>query len=237
MDGLPPLVSIPYLGGGSALFGPWRRLESRGFNVAVLRLPGREARTAENPIAEFSELLGALEQHVVAALPDGPFAVFGYCSGSIIAFELAHLVATRGLSPLGLFAWDCDAPHLYRVPEAMSALPSQDFRARVASFGGMDSQIVESDELMEHVEPVLRADAALFESYTCAAREPLDVPFSVAGVRDGAGASLPSLLAWSAQTAAGFTLRLGGHGHFLDDAGMGNLARWIARDLAALMEG
>jgi len=115
------LVCIPYAGGGAAVFRAWPALLP-DVEVAVVRLPGWEARFTQPPFRDFGALLDALAAEV-APVRDRPLALFGHSLGALLAFEVARrMSADTGPGPVQLFVSGC------RAPERFSFSPHPNFR-------------------------------------------------------------------------------------------------------------
>jgi len=72
------------------------------------------------------------------------------------------------------------APVRRREPVLHGASDAE-LKARLRAFNGTPREILENDELMELVLPVLRADFAVLETYEYHEEPPLDVPLTVLG--------------------------------------------------------
>ncbi|HCG01783.1 MAG TPA: hypothetical protein DEV93_14730 [Chloroflexi bacterium] len=59
-----------------------------------MRPPGRESRVGETPYTEMEALVAAAVDALLPLL-DRPFALFGHCSGDLVAFEFARLRRAR----------------------------------------------------------------------------------------------------------------------------------------------
>jgi medium-chain acyl-[acyl-carrier-protein] hydrolase len=152
-----------------------------------------------------------------ALLPyaDVPFAFFGHSMGGLIAFELArHLRDQGGPHPRHLFISGGrapqiadDSPHTYDLPEA-------EFIEEVARLNGTPREVLENEELMRLLTPLLRSDFSVCQTYEYVPGPPLDCPISVyGGVRD-LEVTREHLEGWREQTVAGVTLRMFPGDHF-----------------------
>lgn len=104
------LFCFPYSGVGASVFARWpRRID--GAEVCLVQPPGRENRLREEHFGTYGEFADSFVDAVGSAL-DRPFALFGHCAGALPVFEVARVLAARGLGmPDRLFVSAQVAPH------------------------------------------------------------------------------------------------------------------------------
>jgi surfactin synthase thioesterase subunit len=92
------LLCIAHAGAGAGRFRAWLGALPPDVALWAARLPGRESRALEPPLTDLdavlAELLDGLDD-----VPAAPLALFGHCSGAIVAFALARALAARGAPP------------------------------------------------------------------------------------------------------------------------------------------
>jgi surfactin synthase thioesterase subunit len=104
------LFCFPYSGVGASVFAGWPRWID-GAEVCLVQPPGRENRLREAHFGTYEELADSFVDAVGFAL-DRPFAFFGHCAGALPAFEVARVLAARGLRmPDRMFVSSQVAPH------------------------------------------------------------------------------------------------------------------------------
>src|SRR5205823_631917 len=140
---------------------PWVDALPATIEVCPVQLPGREGRFGEPAFTRMAPLVDALAR----ALPPHlgrPFAFFGHSMGALVGFELARLLRREhGLEPAHLFVSGCAAPQLRDPGRPLHRLPDAEFRQELRRLGGTPPAVLENDELMGLVLPLLRADFAL----------------------------------------------------------------------------
>lgn len=208
------LFCLPYAGGSALNFRTWPSYLPPHVEVCAVQLPGRGGRIGTPP---FTEAQALVRSAAPALLPymDVPFAFFGHSMGGLLAFELArHLRDRGGPRPQHLFISGRrapqvadDSPHTYNLPEA-------EFIEEVARLNGTPREVLENEELMRLVTPLLRSDFSVCQTYEYVPGPPLDCPISVfGGVRD-LEVTREHLEGWREQTVAGITLRMFPGDHF-----------------------
>ncbi|MDI5978867.1 thioesterase II family protein [Amycolatopsis magusensis] len=226
------LFCLPYGGGGTAVFREWGAGLPDSIEVAAVRLPGRESRMGEPPIAEMSHLLPELATALIH-LMDRPFAFFGHSMGARVAFELArHLRRTGAPGPAHLFVSGCPAAQLPPRPP-LHALPREELVHRLREMGGVEPEVFELPGLLDVLLPVLRADFAVVETFPYTAMPPL--PCSITGFAGNGDpeATGAEVAAWRTQTVADFSLHEFTGGHFFVHERLPELLRVISGTLRA----
>jgi medium-chain acyl-[acyl-carrier-protein] hydrolase len=199
------LYCLGRAGAGATPFRPWEELVGPGVELCAVRLPGRENRIREPPLASAAAVVEELSA-VVAEDAETPFALFGHCAGALVMFELARALRHRGLpSPSALFVGEQVAPAA-AGPPGDGELTRADLLRRLEALGGTEAKLLGSDEFLALMEPALRADFRLVDTYAYEPGPPLDTPITVLASADWA--EVGDLVAWRAETARAFTLRL-----------------------------
>jgi medium-chain acyl-[acyl-carrier-protein] hydrolase len=181
-------------------------------DVQPIEYPARGSRWTEDVPPSLEALAHAVEVEMGRA-PHDPYALLGHSLGGVVAFQVARLLVAAGTRlPVMLCVVAAPAPHLPRR-ELIHQLPEDEFVDKVVGYGGVPQEVVESDELLSLVLPIVRADFKLLEDFECG-RDPLPIPISVFGGLEDKAVSAADLLAWGAQTTKSFRCRFYPGGHF-----------------------
>jgi medium-chain acyl-[acyl-carrier-protein] hydrolase len=225
------LFCFPHAGGGAATFRLWIDDLPADIDLCSIRLPGRESRLREPSIRRLTDLGPALA-HAIAGQLDLPFALFGHCSGALVAFELARELRRAGHpAPVRLFASAFPAPRHGTDGGAVHALPFEAFVEHLRQLGLLPAALLNSPNLLRMFEDGLRADFELFETASYAKEAPLDVPISVFGARRDQSVTLEELVDWGQETRQEFALRLFPGDHTFFESARQTITRAVASDL------
>ncbi|MDH6113684.1 pyochelin biosynthetic protein PchC [Kitasatospora sp. MAP12-15] len=206
------LVCLPHAGGSASFYVPASRALSPAVDVLAVQYPGRQDRHAEAPLDDLDTLAGRI---CAALLPwtDLPLALFGHSMGAVLAFEVARRLETHGVRLRQLLVSGRRPPCL---PERgrTHLLPDDRLLADLRSMDGTAAQLLDDEELMRLLLPVLRADYRAVETHRYRAGAPLSCPITVlTGDRDPK-VSVEEACRWSEHTSADFELQVLPGGHF-----------------------
>jgi surfactin synthase thioesterase subunit len=231
MDTASPrcLFSFPHAGGGAST-GSIDTLS--GWNIARVRLPGRESRLAEARFERMGPLISALADAIEGYL-DRPFAFFGHSMGAAIAFELARELRRRGRRlPDMLIASGARAPQFRRNHMPSAATSREKLLDELRRLEGIPVEILDDPAVMRAILPALEADAALYRTYVYAEEPPLASAIRAYGGESDPNIRPDHLTAWREQTTTSFAVRTFPGGHFYLHTGREDFQRALAEDLA-----
>jgi len=178
------------------------------------------------------EVVGALRA-ALAEQPASPLALLGYCSGALVAFELARSLAASGQPPVRLIACASPGPQVIDRNRGVHQMPRPRLISYLREYEITPELILGDEDVFGVFEPAIRADFELFEAQPHRPGPALELPVSVLGGRHDHGVEFDELLAWRDVTAAEFSVRLlpGGHGFIA--TGAEATARALRTELSA----
>jgi medium-chain acyl-[acyl-carrier-protein] hydrolase len=208
------LFCLPYAGGGASVYRLWLSGLPSFVELCPIQIPGRENRFRDTKFTSLPPLVHALAQALDPHL-DKPFVLFGHSMGAKLAFELARLLRREhGPEPLHIFVSGHGAPHIQSTESPIHALPEAEFIREVQRYEGMPQEVLESEELMRYLLPILRADFSVNESYVYTKEPPLRSSITAFGGLRDENVSRDDLEAWREQTTASFDYLMFPGGHF-----------------------
>ncbi|QKG27194.1 thioesterase II family protein [Actinomadura verrucosospora] len=169
------LFAFPNAGAGPNVFTGLARRLPGWIDLWAVALPGREARFGEPPRTELAPLTAELADALLPHL-SRPYALFGDCSGALLAFLVAHRVRELGgPAPVRLVVRAYPPPDIVnRTPRELLALESAEFWRRLVSQGRIPPEIAAIDDMREVFEPAFRADYRLLAQYEYRPMPPLN---------------------------------------------------------------
>lgn len=208
------LFCLPYAGGGASAYRSWLAGLPSFVELCPIQMPGRENRIRDTMFTRLPPLVRALAQALYPHL-DKPFVFFGHSLGAKLAFELTRLLRREhGPEPLHLFVSGHGAPHKPSTESPIHALPDAEFILEVQRYEGMPQEVLESEDLMRYLIPILRADFSVNESFVYTEEPPLRSSITAYGGLRDEKVSRDDIEAWREQTTANFEFLMFPGGHF-----------------------
>lgn len=202
------------------------------FEIVAVNLPGRGRRMAEPSFTSLSSLARALARTIGSSALK-PFAFFGHSMGSFVAYETARQLRHEyGIQPLQLFVSGAIAPHL-PDPHPLHHLSDKEFFEGIRDLGGMPDEVLESEELIELLLPILRADFVAAETYNCPVGDPLPCPIAVFAGDSDPIAPLTGVSQWNLHSTLSVTINTYPGGHFFLNSNLTEITQRIGADLTA----
>ncbi|MAT97960.1 MAG: putative thioesterase [Anaerolineaceae bacterium] len=207
------LFCLPHAGGGAGSYRDWVAGLAPEVEVVPVQLPGRETRFFERPFTTITPLLDALSEALRPFL-DKPFAFFGHSLGALIAFELVRRLQSDGVVSKHLFVSGYSAPHLPDKLPPMHHLDDAQFVAALQDLDTMPTAVLENEELLTLLLPLLRADFAIYEQYQFQVGEPIACPLTILGGKSDPLVPPKMLLPWHEHTTQPGEVHLFDGSHF-----------------------
>jgi medium-chain acyl-[acyl-carrier-protein] hydrolase len=228
------MFCLPYAGGGASVYRGWGASLPNYLEVCPVQLPGRESRLREAPFTDLKTMVPAVADALVPYM-DLPFVLFGHSMGAAIAFELTRELRRRGRpQPLHLFVSGRRAPHLPAREEPIHALPEPEFLAKLRELNGTPEEVLQHEELMKLLLPILRADFGVNETYEYTEGEPLQAGISALGGIGDKDVLREDVDAWRQHTTGRFRARMFPGDHFFIHGNKDLVLEAVARDLAEI---
>ncbi|MEU3742387.1 alpha/beta fold hydrolase [Streptomyces sp. NPDC032198] len=230
------LYAFPHAGAGVTTVRQLCVELSDTFDAFAVRLPGRESRLGDPVETVMPELADKLAAELLHHAEGRPVVLYGHCAGSTIAFEVARRLGPARVRALVVSSHP--APGSVRR-EPTWELPRADFLQQVVKDGYLPSQLLANEELLDIVEPALRADYELLETYELelyegGGTEPVPVPTVAVHGHDDHTVDPTQVGAWSALTTGPFRFVSLPGDHDLPSSRPADLAAAIREALTAV---
>ena len=189
----------------------------------------------ERPINRLMPLAQSIAQSLLLCM-DKPFVFFGHSMGALLSFEVARQLRRQcSQQPSHLFVSGRRAPQVPDNDPPTNALPESDFVAELRRLNGTPKEVLEHEELLQFMLPILRADFEVNETYEYAPESPLSCPITACGGLNDTDVRREDLDAWREQTNGSFVLRMFPGDHFFLNAYQPLFLRSLSYDLHHLV--
>lgn len=158
------LFCFPYAGGSASLYYNWKHKVPDDIEIIPVELAGRGSRASEPLYSTFEELINDIYPWVKEQILNGPYALFGFSMGGLIAYEVyRRALKDRMPLPHHLFIVGREAPNteIFKV----NHLNDTDFIEEVYSYDGMSTELYQNKEVLKYFLPILRSDFGIHETY------------------------------------------------------------------------
>jgi medium-chain acyl-[acyl-carrier-protein] hydrolase len=224
------LFVLPPAGGGSFIYHGWDEATPANVKVCPVHLPGRGGRLHEPAFTRLAPLVRSLGQ-AMSPYFNKRFALFGHSMGALVIFELSRYLRNEyGVEPQALFVSGGRAPD---VPEGRKdyLLPDGEFVEMLRELNGTPAEILDNQEALQLLLPVIRADFEVIQTYEYSEGRPLSSPIVAFGGTSDAGTPQEVIRPWSRHTTGSFSLTMLPGGHFFIDESRSELLRLLSREL------
>jgi medium-chain acyl-[acyl-carrier-protein] hydrolase len=157
--------------------------------------------------------------------------------GALLSFEVMRQLHRNSLGgPKQLFVSGRGAPQLPEKEPPKHNLPDAEFTEELRRLNGTPKEILENEEVMEYMIPLLRADFAICETYTYTPGAPFDCPITALGGLQDVEVTRDRLDAWREQTTGKFRLRMFSGDHFFIQTVESLLLQTLNQELHSLLK-
>lgn len=210
------LICFPHVGGSAALYRKWASRLHDNVELCAVELPGRGRRFGEKPFVSLKDCVAAFHANL-SLVQDKPFFLFGHSMGALMAYEWSVLLnQEKQCLPQGIFLSAFGAPHVTPRPEKLlHLLEDKKFIEELKELKGTPPEVLQHQELMDLLMPMIRADLQMVETYHYEPNNhPLPMPFHVMGGLEDEQVQKKHLEAWKDLTSTFFDLSYFEGGHF-----------------------
>ncbi|HEY1750198.1 MAG TPA: alpha/beta fold hydrolase [Caulobacteraceae bacterium] len=210
------LLCLPHSGGSASTFRPWiKRYAAAGVTVCPVEYPGRGSRATEPLPSSVEEIAVAMRRDLGDWLRAAPYAVLGHSLGALVGYSLAERIELAGeRAPERLVLCAARAPSGGRA-SPWHLLSRAALIDRLRTLGGMAERVLDNDEVLDIILPVIRADLATAEAWQSGrGYAPLKAPLIVVAGSADPMAPADSALAWRAYARGDFAAEVLTGDHF-----------------------
>lgn len=176
------LFCLHFAGGNKYSYRAFVQKAPSFINIIPLEAPGRGARMGEALLTDIHKMAEDFLRQLKPRLNGKPYAIYGHSMGALVAFLLARKLRDNGHNlPVQLFLTGTSGPSSpARLQNKRHLLERDAFLQEITALGGLPLEILDSKELLEYIEPIIRKDFMVSENYQYNEEMPLQIPFTVA---------------------------------------------------------
>ncbi|AMV71118.1 hypothetical protein JCM30471_29390 [Desulfuromonas carbonis] len=207
------LICLPFAGGNQASFAFLKPYLPANVKLSCLEYPGHGRRLESAPLCDLDAIVRDARSQLEERL-QGDYLLFGHSLGASVAFLLAEQVASSFFPPPRHLFLSGQGALTQRAPSRRHLLPRRDFFGLIADLAGTPPEVLDCPELLDLLEPVLRADFAALDDYPRTRFPTLPFPTTVLYGDADPCVSRPAIQAWQELCGGEFSRREFSGGHF-----------------------
>ncbi|AXY73679.1 thioesterase [Paraflavitalea soli] len=175
------LLCLPFAGGNKFSYRKYEEKAPANLRIIPLEYPGRGSRGREPLLPELNLLVEDIYHQASPYIAQGGYAIYGHSLGALVAMQLARkIISHHQPPPLHLFVSGAAGPSsLCFRQKQRHRLERNTFIAEITRFDGSPQEILQNEEFIDYIEPVLRADFRAVETYQHEETAPLMLPVTV----------------------------------------------------------
>ncbi|MCW3466330.1 thioesterase II family protein [Chitinophaga nivalis] len=224
------LICLPFAGGNKHAYRHFEAVAPSSLRLLPFEYPGRGQRTHEPLLDDVHDLAADIYRQVKNILSNRTYAIYGHSLGGLIAYLLTRMIVENGHEPPAhLYITGTSGPaDPARQQDPKHLLPIADFINIVREMDGSPAEVLQHEELLHYLEPILRADFKASELYRYEEKPPLDIPITVVtGTREVMSAE--SIRLWQQETTIPVDFRRMPGNHFFINRFSYELMQLIAK--------
>jgi medium-chain acyl-[acyl-carrier-protein] hydrolase len=161
------IVFLPFAGGSRYSYRSIIRNLPNNLRPVVVELPGRGLRGSEKFLTTISESVEDLFAQLKNEI-NGDYLIFGHSMGALLGYLLSKRIFDSGMQmPRFLICSGSPGPSkVCREKKNMHLKNSDIFWREMNEYGGVPEEVFKEKSLREVLEPILRADFQILQTYS-----------------------------------------------------------------------
>ena len=226
-------------GGSHLLFRGWEEWFPHDWELCTLEAPGR-GRLGDRPLARNADEIAAIVLPAMAPMLKTPFALFGHSMGGLLAYDLTLRLAQADLPQpvwLGVSGRRAPAQDRKGAMRLEWDLPAGELQRGVVAMGGTPDSVIADPSMWAILEPILRADLRLADTWQPPSVPPFTPPpLSIFAGSSDAFVPPEHLQRWREHSSRFLGFHYFPGGHFYFQQRLPELAKQIMADVAAALQ-
>lgn len=175
------LFCVHYAGGSAKAFQFLSEILPAELEVIPIELPGRGKRNTGKLILNFEDACMDLVTIIKKRVDkEEKFSLLGHSMGSLLSYEIAHLLQKEKYSLSHIFLTGTKLPYQFENKSLIEVSKrNEEVIDRITKLGGTPSELLEHPYFLKMYLPVIKADFHLIGSYKYNRKRKLDIPITI----------------------------------------------------------
>lgn len=175
------VICLPFAGGNKYSYRAYEKVCPSHLKIITLNYPGRGSRIQEQLLTSIDNLVNDLFAQVKTIIATENYAIYGHSMGGLLTYLLTKKILKSNYPmPIHLFVSGCTGPSAFsRQNRNKHLLSKEELINEIIRLDGCPDEILNNIEMLEFIEPIIRADFQTIGSYRYEASSELSVPITV----------------------------------------------------------
>lgn len=152
-----------HFAGGNKYSFEFLKKHQADFEMISIELPGRGQRIKEELLISYQDAVRDMYKQIKEQLNGEEFVIYGHSLGATLSLGVVDLLEKENIRPKHLVVSGNAGPKIVKEKNR-SKLPKVDFIAMLKDLGGLPEEVLQNEELLDFVLPILRSDFQIVES-------------------------------------------------------------------------
>lgn len=175
------LFFLPFAGANLNSYLPLTRELRNDFDCQVIELPGHGSRFGEPLLETVESMVTFCCNEIVRRRNDESWALFGHSLGAVLVGFVCASDMLQNDQPDWMVVTGRAAPGIDVSQNIRHLLPRHELIQDLINLGGLQSELIDHPELLDVVEPILRADFRAIETFQFTTVPKFKIPMLVLG--------------------------------------------------------
>lgn len=160
------LLLLPYAGGSALFYSRWVKYLSKHIKMVPIELPGRGMRFKEELCDDMSKTIEDIWHQVKAEITEGRYALFGYCIGTLIVYELLKKIKKENMpEPSHCFLCAYPAPDVPRKGKQMKIVNEEELMEEWINYSNVSRKQLMEKPYLRSMYEVWKSDCTVIDKY------------------------------------------------------------------------
>ena len=203
---------MPFAGGSKYSYNILKNAMPKSISFNTVELPGRGTRMRDTLLSNIHDLVEDVYSQIKNDLHK-PYALYGHSMGTALVYLLTRkIIRENKPAPSHLIVSGRGAPSC-KNDRIRHLMPKDEFKDELIALGGIPTELIEDEGIMDFLEPILRSDFQAIETYQYTSVEPLHIPITVLMGKDDTP-TMKDIMEWQIETVVPINVHQYPGGHF-----------------------
>lgn len=160
------LLLLPYAGGSGLFYSRWSKYLDKNIKMIPIELPGRGVRFKEKLCDDMNRTIENIWQPIKEEITEGRYALFGYCIGTLIVYEVFRKIRKENLpEPSHCFFCAHPAPDIPKKGRMMSQISEEELMDEWISNSNISRKQLAEKTYLKSIYEVWKSDCSMIDKY------------------------------------------------------------------------